>query len=147
MADEKCPVMMIRRGTMLCPMGPLDSEEIMRVPASKPVRVRVTMPRSVPRLRLYWAALGKVCENLDYPLKPESLHEWLKLELGYSVLIKAKSGNVYVPGSIAFDKMDEPEFAAYFDQAVTLLVTRILPGIGKKALVEEARAMLGEVVQ
>lgn len=145
MSDEKPPIFMYRRGTMLHPQGALDSETVMNLPAGKPLRVRITNPRNVPQHRLYWAMLALVCDNLDQPLQPEALHAWIKIRLGYSITIPTKSGVEVVPGSIAFDKMGQPEFQAFFRQAVDLVAGQIIPGISKPKLEAEARAMLGEV--
>lgn len=141
---EKPALMMVRRGTMLCPLSPMDSEDVMRLPAGKPLKVKATQPRSLPQHRLYWALLRLVCDNLDQPVDDKSLHKWVKLRLGYSVAIPAKSGHVYVDGSIAFDEMSQAEFRVYFDQAVDLIRREMIPGIGKAQLENEARAMLGE---
>lgn len=145
MADERPPILMFRRGSQLHPVGALDTESVMRLPAGKPLRVKVTLARNIPQHRLYWAMLQLVCDNLDQPVQREALHEWIKLKLGYSVEIKAKSGTVLVPSSIAFDKMDQPTFQAFFREAVDLVATQIIPGVGKPALEAEARAMLGEI--
>jgi hypothetical protein len=88
--------------------------------------------------------LGLVCENLDQDIKPEDLHDWLKLKLGYVTYIKQRNGQtVAVPKSIAFDKMEHGEFTAYFDRVKGLLVEHLIPGLKSEALEREARAMLG----
>ncbi|MGE5566201.1 MAG: hypothetical protein ACM3YN_08605 [Parcubacteria group bacterium] len=142
---DRPPILMQRRGEFLIPQAPIDGERIRDLPAGKPLRIEVRQPRrSNPQLRLYWAILGLVCDNLDQPLKPEALHEWLKMRLGVVEPIKLRSGAVdMVPGSVAFDKMEHADFTAYMQQAKDLLVRHIIPGLNSEALEREARAMLG----
>ena len=143
---DRPAILVQRRGDFLVPQAPTDSDRIRALPAGKPLRIDVRQPRrSNPQLRLYWAMLGLVCDNLDQPMKPETLHEWLKMKLGVVEPIKLRSGAIdTVPGSVAFDKMDHAEFTAYMQQAKDLLVHHIIPGMNSAALEREARAMLGE---
>lgn len=146
MADERPPILMFRRGSQLHPVGALDTESVMNLPVGKPLRVKVTMARNAGQHRLYFAMLQLICDNMDQPINRDHLHEWVKIKLGYAVTIKSKSGVQIIPGSIAWDKMDQPAFAEYFRKAVDLVCAEMIPGIGKQALINEARAMLGEVV-
>lgn len=124
----------------------MDGERIRALPAGKALRVDVRQPRrSSPQNRLYWSLLGVVCENLDQPLEPEHLHDWLKLKLGLTVPVRKRNGEIdYVPKSVAFDKMPHDEFTAYFAKVKDLIVTQLIPGLNSAALEREARAMLGE---
>lgn len=144
--SEKPPILVQRRGDFLVPQAPFDGERIRDLPAGKALRIEVRQPRrSNPQLRLYWSLLGIVCDNLDQNIKPEALHEWLKMRLGYVIEFKLRSGEiVQVPASIAFDKMEHAEFTAYFDAVKALLVQHIIPGVNSETLVREAAAMLGE---
>lgn len=144
---EKPEIYVIRRGDMLTPAGPSDGERIRELPSGKALRVEVRQPRrSSQQNRLYWSLLGVVCENLDQPIKPEDLHQWLKMRLGLTSEIRLRSGEIVeVPRSVAFDKMPHEEFQAYFDQVKTLITTVLIPGLNKEALEREALAMLGEL--
>jgi hypothetical protein len=145
--SERPPMMMVRRGAFLAPLTPADGEELERLPVAKPLKVKVSQGRSNPQLRLYWSLLGKVTENLDQDITPDDLHEWLKLKLGYTKPIRLRSGEIAeVPASIALDRMEAPEFNAYFDAVKALVTEHIIPRVGSAALEREARAMLGETV-
>jgi hypothetical protein len=62
--------------------------------------------------------LSDVVSATDCAITPERLHEVLKLELGIVDLIRLPNGmTVALPGSIAFEKMDEDEFVAFFKRA------------------------------
>jgi hypothetical protein len=144
--SDKPPIMVQRRGEFLMPQAPVDGERIRELPAGKALKVTVSQPRrSSPQNRLYWSLLGVVCENLDQPIEPEHLHDWLKLKLGMTTPIRQRNGEiVQVPRSIAFDKMEHGEFTAYFARVKTLIVDQLIPGLNSEALEREARAMLGE---
>lgn len=141
---EKPSIFVMRRGPFLAPMTPADASALDKLPIGKALRVDVRQPRSVPHHRLYWSMLALVCDNLD-GLTTEALHGLIKLRTGYAVEIRTKRGVERVPGSIAFDKMDQGEFRAFFDKAIAFVNAEIIPGIGSLELEREARLMLGEV--
>lgn len=135
--------MVVRRGSFLAPLTPFDSEQLERFAPGKPIKAKLTQPRSVPHHRLYWAMLAKVCENLDN-IPTETLHEVVKLRCGYATTVRTKSGPVTVPGSIAFEKMTQPEFREFFERAVAFVCEQIIPGLGRDRLKREVAEMLGE---
>ena len=144
MPSERPPIKMVRRGAFLAPCSPFDAESLEMLPAGKELAVRTSLARSVPALRFYWAMLKLVCDNLDQPTRPDTLHQWLKLKLGFTEKLKLRSGEIVdLPSSVAFDKMDEETFRDYLEAAKQLIVTQIIPRMDSKALEREAQAMLG----
>lgn len=136
--------MMVRRGLALYPLDGLAQAEIEALPQCKPLNTTVTRARSVKQHRLYWAMLKIVAENTDQGLNKDDLHEWMKLRLGYSKPVLQRNGEiVYVPGSIAFEEMDQTEFDGFFRKAVDMITEHIIPGLGSAALAREARLLLG----
>lgn len=145
MSKERPPIFVQRRGSFLVPQAPIDSELLDGFPSGKPLRVAITQPRSVPQLRLYWSMLRLVADNMETEVTTEALHGWIKMRCGVSVAIPLRSGAVdQVPGSVAFDKMDQEAFGRFFDRAMDLVVEHLIPGLGKADLSREARLMLGE---
>lgn len=144
MSKERPPIFMQRRGSFLAPAAPMDGEALEAFPTGKNLRVAITQPRSIKQHRLYFAMLNLVAENMATEVTSDALHEWVKLRCGVSVAIPLKSGAVdLVAGSIAFDKMDQDQFNRFFERAATLIVTHLIPGLGKPALIREANLMLG----
>jgi hypothetical protein len=47
---------------------------------------------------------------------------------------------IMCPSSTAFDAMPEDEFKAYFDQAMQIITSIIVPGLDLDELMKEARA-------
>lgn len=144
MKAERPYLLMLRRGDMLVPVAPLDSDRVRELPAGKPLKIVATQPRSVPQHRLYWAMLQLVHDNLDNAPPIEVLHEVVKVRLGYTITVPTKSGPVTIPGSIAFDAMDQAEFRGFLEAFKTMVAKEIIPGIGKASFEREAKAILGE---
>lgn len=147
MSDERAPIQMVRRGSFLAPYTPFDSEQLERFSAGKVLRVRVSQARSAKQLRLYRAMLNLVVANLDQEVTDDALHEWMKLKLGYTMPIRQRNGDiVHVPASVAFDKMDQPTFQRFFDEAKRMVQVHLIPGLNSAHLEREIYAMLGEAV-
>ncbi len=138
---EKPPIKMMKRGRFLAPFSPFDEKLIEEQAGGKPVFVRISQPRNNQRLRLYFAMLRIVCDNLDQNISHDSLHQWVKLKCGIIQPMKMRNGEVVeLPGSVAFDKMSEDEFRAFLDKAMTLFA-KIVPA---NVLEREAKAELAE---
>lgn len=143
--SDRPPMMMVRRGSFLAPLAPMDSDALSALPIGKALKVRVTQARSLPQSRLYFSLCDLVAANLDQDVTGDDLHEWLKIRLGLVTPIRLKNGTIAeVAKSVAFDKMEQPEFQAYCDKALDMMVEHIIPGTRKADLMREARAMLGE---
>lgn len=108
----------VRRGDTLVPEFDYDLSALQSVRQGETVRVEIKQFRNASRNRAYWAMLHEMVEATDCVLSPERLHEVIKLETGVVDLIRLPNGmTVAIPGSIAFDKMSEEEFVAFFKAA------------------------------
>lgn len=82
------------------------------------VHVDIKQFRNNDRLRAYFKMLGEVIDATDCALSVERLHEVIKLETGCVELVRLPNGmKIALPGSVAFDRMDEGEFFSYFKRA------------------------------
>jgi hypothetical protein len=110
------------------------------------VSVEVKRPRNVKFLRLYWALVGLVHDNLDherYPT-PEDLSDAIKIAAGHRNRIELPSGEVgFIPKSIAFHKMDQAEFDSFYERVCDLIALHFLPGVNKDDLRMEVSMMIG----
>jgi len=138
---ERAPVMMRRTSRGLEPVASFDLERLDRYSFGTDLEVRIMQRRSLPQQRLYWAMLTRVVDNADGWPSAEHLHEAIKLHLGYSEPLRTIDGRIaWRAESTAFSKMDGSEFRVFFDRAVEVISTVILPGVDPIALVEEGRA-------
>lgn len=144
--SEKPDIMAVRIGEFLRPFAPLDGELIREFPAGKPLKLAITQPRRSGRqMRLYRSLMGVICENLEQDINPDTLHVWMKMQLGLVEPVTRRDGRIdWVPKSVAFDKMEHAEFTAYFERTKAKVREELIPRIGSDALEREARAMLGE---
>lgn len=120
-ASEAAPIYVIRRGDVLCPEMGLDSELIQRFSQSERIKVTLHTGRSPAKLRWYWAYLGRIVKATECAPSPESLHELVKLETGFTTPLKVRGYTVLVPRSIAFSSMSEQEFGDFLEGAIRFL--------------------------
>ena len=114
---DKQPIYMVRKGLALVPELEMDAQAITCIPNGHSVRVELRQYRSLPRLRAYWAMLHEVVAATECAASAERLHEAMKLELGIVDLVKVGNLTVAIPGSIAFDRMNEAKMSEFFNIA------------------------------
>jgi hypothetical protein len=125
----------------LVPYANYDREMFSELPTGKILRVNIAQQRSAPRHRLYRVVLRLVVKNTDLFVSEDSLHKTLLLGCGVVEPIMTTAGEIImIPSSTAFDAMNEETFKAYFDQAMTIIETNIIPGVDLSLLLKEAQA-------
>lgn len=142
-------VLVERIGRGLYPVDGLAEEDVYRLPDHVELRADVVQPRqrSLPQLRLYWAILQLVADQMsddgrNRPVDKDALHQWVKLRCGLIDDVVLRSGEIIeVPRSVALEKMEEAEFNSFFDRAMSAICAG-LSKLGRDDLVAEAEAML-----
>lgn len=116
---EKSVYAFVRRGNALVPEMAYDIRALDGIANGQRVNVAIKEWRNLDRLRAYWSMLHDVVDATGANnLTAEKIHEVLKLENGVVDLIRLPTGmTVAIPGSIALDKMDEPDFIEFFRKA------------------------------
>ena len=142
--SEKPAIYVHRLGDRLLPEAPLDAELLRDFDAGKRLKCVLTMPRNVDRLRYYFACLTLIMENMDDPPGRQTLHDAIKVRLGFTQTVKGVGGPIILPASVAFDKMEETEFKDFLAAFKRLLVETIIPGINREAFERAALEMLGQ---
>lgn len=130
----------------LVPASAHDQECLVDLGFGKEYAAKLTSakPRSVQQNKFYWALLGKVVENQRHYRRSEQLHIWIKVRLGYvEEMVFHDNRTATKVSSTAFDKMDNHDFRQYMDAAIDVLVTEIIPGLKRTALIREVENMLG----
>lgn len=110
------------------------------------VSVEVKRPRNIRHHRMYWALLSIVHENLDGDRYPtvDDLHAAVKIAAGLRTRIELPDGTVgFIPGSIAFHKMSQDDFSAFYDRVCGLVAKHFLPGVTSEQLKAEVAQMIG----
>jgi hypothetical protein len=125
---------------VLVPHAPHDDAMFERMQEDVVYRCQFARPRSGARHRLYRVILRIVVENTHLFATEDALHKTLLVSCGVVEPVITIEGEIIMyPSSTAFDAMKEEEFKAYFDAAMELITTRIIPGMDLEDLLREAR--------
>lgn len=91
------------------------------------VRIKFFSSRNIRHHRLFFGLLGLVFANQDKYLSLEGLRFAVTIQAGYVEEIKLKGDSVILkPKSIAFARMSQVEFNAFYDAAL-LAIPVLLP--------------------
>lgn len=129
----------------LVPMDALSLEALQKIPEGATARVEASVPRNKQYHRFYWAMLGTIKRNLPegVTLDLDALHQVVKLGAGCKHIVKLPNGAFYeLPGSIAFDRMDETAFRQFMDNAIKFVVSDLVPGMDSEVLENELYNLL-----
>mgnify|MGYP000043799597 CR=1 FL=1 len=105
-------------------------------------RAKISKPRNVRMHRLYWALCGAVAEQLDRPA--ELISSLIKIRCGHVDVVKTAQGIVEIPKSISFAKMSQTDFREFFERAIEVVCSDILPGVNSEDLNARVNEMLGD---
>jgi len=130
----------------LRPIDQAGEDAMRKIRHDQVVTIEVKRPRNVRFHRMYWALVTLVWEQLDEQRYPtaEDLHSAIKIAAGLRTRIVLPDGTVgFIPGSTAFHKMTEDDFAAFFDRVCNLISRHFLPGVTNAELRAEVAALIG----
>lgn len=135
----------ILRKTMgaLRPMDAAGEEILSDIPNNELVRVQISRPRNPQHHRKWRALIAAIFPHQDtYPTE-DLLIAAMKVALGYGDTVKLPDGRtIIVPKSLSFAKLDQAGFEKFYDRALTLILSKILPGVNKKDLEREVADIL-----
>lgn len=125
--ERPTPIVRLTGGA-LSPVCAYSAEELAAYPAGTEFDLKPRSKRSLPHHRLYWQLLAKAVEATERWPTAEVLHDAVKANLGYIRPIYDMHGIVtgYMPMSIAFEEMNQREFAEYFERAMALLAEALV---------------------
>ena len=108
----------VRVGNHLEPYGDESINEMEQLPFEKPLQVEVSQPRNSRHHRLFW----KLCSRIGTGIGKDA--EWVerafKVECGYFDVFRYGGQEKLVLRSIAFGKMDQLAFSAFFENCVQI---------------------------
>ena len=120
-----------------------------RIKSGEYVTCEVRKPRNTKFSRKYHALIQLIYDTLPEASAAhystiDSFKGAIKWELGVrKVFVKPGGEIAEQPGSISFGEMDEIEFAGFYDRAVALICTRIIPGMDSESLKAEVLDLIG----
>jgi hypothetical protein len=101
-------------------------------------------PRNLKFHRKFFALIDYVFSNQDRYANKEDLRVELELKAGsYREHVTTKGKLVYVPKSIAFDKMDDVEFEQLYNRVIDVVLKHFVRGDTKENIDEQVNNILG----
>lgn len=111
-----------RVGNMLAPDGDESIGALASIPFSKPLKCKVWQPRNIRAHRLFFAVCRRIGDGIGRD--EEQIATVFKLAAGHYDTIHSKSyGEIRVPKSIAFDKMDNVAMSAFMQKCFDIAMT------------------------
>lgn len=128
----------------LRPVDDTGQDALRRIKNGALLTVEMKQPRNGNHHRLYWALINVVFQNQERYPDAESLHSAIKIAAGIRTEIELPNGiKGYIPGSIAFHKMDQAEFNLFYDRVCDIIAKHFLPGVTDAELKAEVASMVG----
>lgn len=127
----------------LTPANTIAEDRLRKLRLGAVIQADIKQPRNVGHHRMYWALCGLVAENMPGDYDAEIVSEIIKIRTGHVTVARTRKGEVFIPKSISFAAMDQTAFKEFFDRAVRVVVTDILPGVDSDALRAEVINMIG----
>lgn len=130
----------------LRPADDAGCEALRKVGNGELVTVEIKKSRNIKHHRMFWALMTIVHDNIDHDRYPtvEDLTAAVKISAGLRTRIELPNGEIgFIPGSIAFAKMDQTAFSAFYSCVCDLIAKHFLPGVSSDALREEVEIMTG----
>jgi len=108
------------------------------------VQLEIKRPRNIAHHRKFWALANLVADNQEHYETAEQVVAALKAATGHCdwLPMRDKKHMVAIPRSIAFHKMDQGEFAAFYDKCIDVVASHFLPGVDSAALRDEVEEFL-----
>lgn len=111
-----------RHGNSLVGADSDSNAVIAKMAFGKLFRAEVVSPRSGKQHRLYWSLCRRIAEAIGS--QSENVSDVLKIETGHCEVIRTKShGELRLPRSIAFFKLDQEGFSEFFKRCVAIIET------------------------
>jgi hypothetical protein len=134
-------IILRKKGNYLVAVDALSIENLSKIKEGNDVVASISIPRSIQHIRLFFHILNIVYKSQPEPAlfsTDEDLLDVIKIAVGHCREVKDLKGNThFVPKSIDFSSMDQSEFSQFFDKAMDLIITQILPNCPKKTLENE----------
>lgn len=132
-----------RKMDMLVPANEQSLEALRKLKQGEWYKAEVTMPRNLKHLRKYFALLAAVYPHQTMWPTFRKFRAKFEEALGHGEYYVNGRGERYFENeSIAFGAMQQDEFDEFYEKAVELILTRILPGVGRADLDRQVSEIL-----
>lgn len=128
----------------LVPANEEAEEAMRRIPIGRTIKAKVWVPRNVKFHNKFFSMLAIVFKNQSRYKSMETLLCVCKLATGHAEIVRTKHGDVAIPQSISFAKMDGAAFSKFYDAAVAWVLADVIPGLKRSELDAEIEKELRE---
>lgn len=136
-------LLLLREGTKLGAADAISHDAILGLKHGECVTASIRRPRNPKHHAKLFALLQAVFIHQKTFATVQDLLGALKMAVGLFDTGKTIDGIPYsVPRSISFASMCQTEFEAVYDKMVDVILTRILPGVGKQELTNHVNDIL-----
>lgn len=128
----------------LVPADDAASAALTKIKHGSDVQVEIKRPRNIRHHRKFFALMQLVYQNQEKYDTIEHLVAALKAAVGHCDFLPGRDGGlIAVPKSIAFAKMDQVSFDAFYDRCIDVIARHFLPGVDS----DELRAEVEELIR
>jgi|SRR5215472_1843812 len=132
-----------KRGAFLCPANRVAVAAFHKLADGERTTIKFGSKRSVAQNQMYWGVLEQVVAATGRWRTAEELHIALKVATGHVDIVQLIDGRmVKVPGSIAFDHMNQDEAQAYYDAAFRVICDEVMGGMAVEDLLAHTGARI-----
>ena len=138
MARRDRPSIMVRvTGHGLAPLGPYDAEVLAGFRIGAELSAELKQARHSGLNSKYWAILGRVVDNSDWP-SARALNKALLMEAKHVSHTRLMDGSLLVEPRDLSD-LDGPEFEQFYSTALDFICEHVLPGMDRADLERDPR--------
>ncbi len=131
-------IYLVRNGPRLVPAYAEDAEKAAKIKPNQVVKAKITLARNLPFHRKFIKLVEYVASHHDVYDNKEKALTAIKIASGHCDFYpNPLTGELYpYPRSIAFDKMEQHEFDAFYENAVQAVLRNLTSGISEAELDE-----------
>ena len=136
-------VLLVKEKGRLVAADPISADAIASIPDRERVTATIRRPRNPAHHRKLWALLTVVFDAQTTFATTSDLLSAIKIATGLFDTGKTVDGMPWVqPGSIAFASMDQKSFEQWYDKAIEVVLTKILPSVDREDLTARVNEIL-----
>jgi hypothetical protein len=134
---------MVRGLGGLRPSNAIGVETLERIPTGQEVKVEITRPRHLIHHRKFFALLQAIYPHQQTYATMRAFRAALTCAAGHCEVAHLPDGRtVLIPESISFSKLDQAGFEQFYERALDVITTRILPKINREDVEREVAEIL-----
>lgn len=138
-------LLMLKKSNNLSPVDSIGIEALAGFDNGATVKAAITQPRNIRFHRMWFALLQTVFESQTLFTTLDEMHAAIKIGVGYFEERRTLKGHTYIhPKSISFSKLDNAGFKQFFDRALDVVLTNILPNVKRADIEDRVFEILGE---